>query len=63
MTLTYVVEEVTEIDNYSPDDVEPLGTFETEGEAVAAARAHRIDAWRDSRYKVYVRITVQGWQA
>jgi hypothetical protein len=62
MTLSYVVEEVTEID-YSPDAVNPLGTFATEGEAVAAARAYVPKPRTKSADATYARITVQGWQA
>jgi hypothetical protein len=61
MTLTYVVEQVKEIDRcYEPDLVTPIGTFETQEEAVTAARAFVPDA--RAIYKEYARITVQGWQ-
>jgi hypothetical protein len=62
MKLSYVVEEVTEID-YSPDSVEPIGTFETVEDAVAAARAYEPAEWRKGRYVTYARIKVEGWKA
>jgi hypothetical protein len=62
MKLSYVVEEVIEIDDYSPDSVEPIGTFETVEEAVAAARAYEPAEWRKGIYVTYARIKVEGWK-